>query len=641
MMNVVLFVAATALLCICTPRVAAFYLPGTSPVDYEAGAQLDVFGRKLYSIKSDVPHDFYFMPHCLPPEGEKKKHSSLGSLLEGERDERTAYSFSALQDEECHLVCRRPVLKREAQQLRKLAKDEYFVRMSLDNMPLTLKVPMDDGSFEYVLGYPLFTFSADKPDEFHYNNHLSFTVLYHRPKLSPSDFSRLGGEGDFMRVVGFEVHARSIKHVFDSEGNLTTCGDNGKPAGPVTVSPKQAPDEIVYTFDVEFVESSTSWATRWDHLLKVGSASRRIEWFSIINSCLIVFFLSLLVGLVLLRTVWRDFARYNNLDDQEELREESGWKLIHGDVFRTPFFPEGLAFFVGVGTQIFTVSLATILFALIGFFSPANRGSLLTGGLIFMALSSAIAGYSGASLYETLEGTRKRTVTSLIAFGFSGLAFSIFFLMNVLAVFLHSTDAVPFFTLLLLVALWLLVSVPLTYIGAFFGYKAAKVEFPCRVNTVPREIRKYSDIPPFVFCLLSGVLPFGVIFIQLVFILNSLWSGQLFYMFGFMAVVLILLIVTSCETSLVVTYLTMVNEDYHWWWKSFFSTGSIGLYVFLYSIVYLFTQPLMREMHFVSIIMYFSYMLLMSIGCGITVGMIGFRASFAFVKLCFSSIHVD
>ena len=33
---------------------------------------------------------------------------------------------------------------------------------------------------------------------------------------------------------------------------------------------------------------------------------------------------------------------------------------------------------------------------------------------------------------------------------------------------------------------------------------------------------------------MGGILPFGCIFIQLFFILNSIWSHQVYYMFGFL-----------------------------------------------------------------------------------------------------------
>ena len=60
----------------------------------------------------------------------------------------------------------------------------------------------------------------------------------------------------------------------------------------------------------------------------------QIHWFSIINSLMIVLFLSGMVAMVMMRTLYRDIANYNQLETQDEAQEETGWKLLHGDVFR-------------------------------------------------------------------------------------------------------------------------------------------------------------------------------------------------------------------------------------------------------------------------------------------------------------------
>ena len=40
--------------------------------------------------------------------------------------------------------------------------------------------------------------------------------------------------------------------------------------------------------------------------------------------------------------------------------EESGWKLVHGDVFRPPAKSWLLATFIGSGVQIFCMALVTL-----------------------------------------------------------------------------------------------------------------------------------------------------------------------------------------------------------------------------------------------------------------------------------------
>lgn len=43
------------------------------------------------------------------------------------------------------------------------------------------------------------------------------------------------------------------------------------------------------------------------------------------------------LAMIIIRTLRRDIAQYNKEeDDLEDALEETGWKLVHGDVFRPP-----------------------------------------------------------------------------------------------------------------------------------------------------------------------------------------------------------------------------------------------------------------------------------------------------------------
>ena len=55
------------------------------------------------------------------------------------------------------------------------------------------------------------------------------------------------------------------------------------------------------------------WASRWDYILSSVPQSN-VQWFSLINSVLITVFLSAMVGMILLRSLHRDIARYNQAE---------------------------------------------------------------------------------------------------------------------------------------------------------------------------------------------------------------------------------------------------------------------------------------------------------------------------------------
>lgn len=66
--------------------------------------------------------------------------------------------------------------------------------------------------------------------------------------------------------------------------------------------------------------------------------------------------------------------------------------------------PVLLSIMVGTGSQLTAMSLVTLFFALLGFLSPSNRGSLATVMIVAWTLFGALAGYMSARAYASLNG---------------------------------------------------------------------------------------------------------------------------------------------------------------------------------------------------------------------------------------------
>merc|ERR1711881_225590 len=98
------------------------------------------------------------------------------------------------------------------------------------------------------------------------------------------------------------------------------------------------------------------------------------------------------------------------------------------------------------------------------------------------------AGYSSARCYKLLGQTEWKRNTIWTALFFPGVNFLVFFVLNLLVWSKGSSGAVPFGTMFALLGLWFGISVPLVYLGAYFGYKREKDEMPCRVNALERLI---------------------------------------------------------------------------------------------------------------------------------------------------------
>jgi len=393
---------------------------------------------------------------------------------------------------------------------------------------------------------------------------------------------------------------------------------------------------VLYCFTLQ--ESDVKWASRWDTYLLM--ADDQIHWFSVVNSLMIVLFLSGMVAMIMLRTLYRDISKYNQLETQEEAQEETGWKLVHGDVFRPPTNSDLLCVYVGTGVQFFGMILVTMIFAALGFLSPSNRGGLMTAMLFLWVFMGLFAGYASARLYKMFKGTQWEKITLKTAFMFPSIVFAIFFVLNALIWGEKSSGAVPFGTMFALVFLWFGISVPLVFTGSYIGFKKPAIEDPVKTNKIPRQIPEQAWYMNPVFSILTGgVLPFGAVFIELFFILTSIWLHQFYYIFGFLFIVFIILIVTCAEITIVICYFQLCSEDYLWWWRSYLTSGSSALYLFLYAAFYFFmkldiTKP-------VSGVLYFGYMLIASYAFFVLTGTIGFYACFWFTRLIYSSVKID
>ncbi|GAB2278638.1 Transmembrane 9 super member 1 [Dionaea muscipula] len=105
--------------------------------------------------------------------------------------------------------------------------------------------------------------------------------------------------------------------------------------------PLEAGHTLEMTYSVKWLPTNVTFAHRFDVYLDYPFFEHQIHWFSIFNSFMMVIFLTGLVSMILMRTLRNDYAKYAREDDdletlERDVGEESGWKLVHGDVFRPP-----------------------------------------------------------------------------------------------------------------------------------------------------------------------------------------------------------------------------------------------------------------------------------------------------------------
>ena len=438
---------------------SGFYLPGVSPKEYKDGDRVEVKVNKLSSSVTQLPYNYYTMPFCKPNVDIVNAVENLGEVLHGSVIQNSPYDLQ-MGKPDFKVLCKKDLAKNEARMIAQRIKEDYRVHLIMDNLPAATRMisELPDGKVVtmYDRGYRLGfmgakEFLGTKPGVPYLNNHLRFIIKYHKDEAF---------EG--ARIVGFEVEAFSVRHTYKGtwgkDAQLTSV-----PLSP-DLPPQRAdePGEYIFTYDVTWESSEIRWASRWDLYLYMGDD--QIHWFSIINSLAIVLLLTGIVAMIMMRTLRRDFNRYNE-QDKEDLQaaprgqngavaawthtvaarqppqeggcsppgrrrslaptltftptqEESGWKLVHADVFRPPSFPICLVASLGTGMQLLAMACIAIFCAMLGFLSPANRGGArpVPSCTVHRACASCMCivhvhrACAPCTVHQTVHGTVHQTV---------------------------------------------------------------------------------------------------------------------------------------------------------------------------------------------------------------------------------------
>ncbi|KIW11273.1 hypothetical protein PV08_10573 [Exophiala spinifera] len=626
---------------------------------------------------------------------------NLGEVLRGDRIKTSDIEVDMGQDVDCQYLCDRVVSRTDMEWAKELIKEEYVTEWILDNLPGATSFVTVDRSRKYYaagfkMGYKDFDLATGKPKYFYYN-HYTLVVRW-RPAPGTA------GDKGAKVIVGFEVYPKSISA---GHRNETGCprdvtGDQEPLAlyMPSNTSSlrEQFPDSsyvpeeeidtsdnatltIPYTYSVYFREDKeVEWASRWDLYFSDQADSKFTHWLAIVNSLIISGILGAVCVVIWGRTMQGDIkgrgdgvleeARLrigkrsdkkkstNGLlekltdagpdeelsSDEEPLEEITGWKLLHGDVFRPPPYGGLLAPLIGSGMQLVFVVVGLLSLSCAGVINPSWRGGFWSVGIGLFVVAGTFSGYFSGRVYKTFGGQNWRKNTMMTALLFPGLVFSLVFVLNLFCWAQASSTALPFTTLMGLACLWLLIQLPLVHLGSYWGYyRSSAWEHPTRTNAIPRQIPAQAWYAKHQIGLIlgAGLASFAVLFIELIFVFKSLYldKSSYYYVFGFLSIISALLSVTIAETVIITTYIQLCAENYQWWWQSFFVGGSSGFWIFVYSVWYYATR--LHIDGFVSSLLFFSYTTLACAVYSLATGTIGFLTAYMFVRRIYSDVKVD
>jgi len=311
---------------------------------------------------------YYQLPYCKPNLGveTKKRTSGIGEILEGNELRNSGFLVHFTDNVKREDVCDMTLSAEDAAIFVDAVEQQYWYELFLDDLPMWGMVGevLRDASTGQMTNH-IFT-------------HRSLSISFNQNQVI--------------------------------EANLTS-------ENPV---PIKEGAQLSFTYSITWKATNKAFDDRFNRYLEYDFFEHQIHWFSVFNSFMMVVFLCGLVALILLRTLRNDFAKYAkdeeiDVEGMQVIGEDSGWKQVHGDVFRAP---ENLVLYsacIGTGWQLLVLILGVILYAMAGTwhgYMYEDRGELVSTFIVLFALSSSVAGYTSGSHYKSYFPTAKSETNS-------------------------------------------------------------------------------------------------------------------------------------------------------------------------------------------------------------------------------------
>lgn len=360
---------------------------------------------------------------------------SLGEVLDGDRMAKSMYHLNFKENVEKKKLCSLKLEKKDLEKLSEAVEDQYYFEFVVDDLPLRNFVGhLEEGHiFPHTHKIMLWT---------HYN----FLFEYNN-----------------QQIIG---------------ANVTV-------SNPILI-PEEAEDdmEISHTYSVSWMPTNIKYEDRLDRFKsrKFFPITLEIHWLSIINSIVLAFLLISFVAVILMRIVKKDFARYSeDPNGRPSLltifphlhliifcfflfllfkgdADEYGWKIIHSDVFRFPQRKMLFCAVLGVGAQMLTIATIIIVLALAGQLNVHRHGAVNVASCFLYALTSFVSGFVACRFFKQMgEGFRWVQCVHLTSCIFAVPFFVLWGIQNSVAWAYHSTQALPFTTIVLMLMVWIFV----------------------------------------------------------------------------------------------------------------------------------------------------------------------------------------
>ena len=604
---------------------------------YRSGDKVSLISGTVNSFKTQIPFDLYYLDICAP-EDILAIPSNLGERLLSGKSYQTGFELSINESKIGQLLCKKKISKTAFKRINNLIKKEYFVNYFLDNLPVGLAKTyfnISTKKIKYNTGVPIGFVKDNKVfinNYFRINvqlNQINLPVLVNKTKRDDDD--------EYINVtaydiIGFTIEPFSIKMSSANDKINKIINSEIQYENQIF----NVSEEIIFRYDTFYTYTDTLYEDRY---FKFFYGDKFIHSNSIYISGCIIIILLIILSYIYFRAIKSEKEIINEKVSSEESINEYGWRNIAFDVFRRPKRSDILSSLMGTGFQLLIMLLYSFSFVVLGIIQPKSGGSYFTLLVMVYIFLSLISGYSSARFYKMVHGLNWLRVCV-----FTAIIFPIILILSLTSTnFLYylegSTTYIQFKNFFSLFSLWILGTIPLIFIGTMVGLSQQRIRMPCAVNPVPGILVK-KNYPWYLRVryawFLTGFPPFFAIFVELFYIMDSLWKQDFYALSKYLLLSIIILIITSSLIGILFTYLNLCKGDYRWWWKSFIISASPSIYLILFSIFYLFK---LKFKQITSVFIYINFMILFSVIIALICGSSGLYFTFFFLETIYNKIR--
>ena len=576
-----------------------------TPTKFQQSERISVMAHALRSPVRPMPLDFYIDDIFCRPRKVEAERRTIGQSLTGEAFQVSPFEIEMGAKTECKIACNRKLNEAQKKRVIEMIDSKYKMFLSLDNVPLGTNYTLEGKGGRQALCSG-FEIGFVRDGKHYLRNNLRFIV-------------RVASKKEKLYVTGFDLggaNSNARSSCFKEE-HLEVAVEDAS--------------EIPFTYSVVFENSKEGEPVRLDRLLK---ATKDHPAGSVMMSSLLSIGVSSFVVVFLF---FRTACKTKKSDDSFDEYDGCEWKLIHGDVFRGPNHAEGLSMNVGWGVQIIFASFFVLLWGKLQKVAFISNAAVLDTFVSGLVITGALGGFVSGKLFRTIGSGNWRGMLMRTTFKLSLHVFGAYWV-----IYFVGFGASCSFSLspIVIVITAVAIGLPL-FIGTLVGLNSHPLVFPQKVNQLPRQIPPNSFVGSDLIqqCIAGPFMALAVA-AQVHDLMVSSWTGTWFeFQASTLLVGVLAIICQSVAVGVVIAYIRVSHENYHWWWPSYSSAAAVFPGILLYALYfanYTYVPDSFRAL--------FIFLVACSILAYIVskaVGAASFLGALVFVDLIYNSLKIE